>query len=311
MRNYHLFLMFLFSAITASAQTGSLKGTIQDDKNTKLNQILVTLVETGDNQTTNDKGEYTFNNVAYGNYTLKIDNTLYIPYVIKVTINKPTTFQNISLLNAEYKLDEVEVFGERYKKPKGLESITRLPLKPTDQIQSISVISSKVIEAQGALTITDAVRNVPGVTLFGSYGGVKESMSTRGFRGVPVLKNGVRMESQFQSAGGVVDMQGVESVQMIKGSAAITQGVITDIGNAGGVINVVTKTPNFFNQGSVGVRLGSWQQFRPTFDIEQVLNEKETVSVRLNGAYETADSYRKNVSTHLLPSKYLQKLNLS
>jgi iron complex outermembrane receptor protein len=297
MKNLYLFVMCLFTAITASAQTGSLKGTIQDDKNTKLNQVLVTLVESGATQTTNDKGEYTFDNVAYGSYTVKIDNALYSPYVAKVNINKSTTFHNVSLLNLENKLDEVEVFGERNKKPKGLESITRMPLKPTDQIQSISVISSKVIEAQGALTLTDAVRNVPGVTLFGSYGGVKESMSTRGFRGVPVLKNGVRMESQFQSAGGVVDMQGVESVQMIKGSAAITQGVITDIGNAGGVINVVTKTPNFFNQGSVGVRVGSWQQFRPTFDIEQVLNEKETVSVRLNGAYETADSYRKNVSS--------------
>ena len=77
-------------------------------------------------------------------------------------------------------LEEIEVFGERNKKPKGLETITRLPLKPSDQIQSISIISHKVIEAQGALTITDAIRNVPGVTLFGSYGGVKESMSTRG-----------------------------------------------------------------------------------------------------------------------------------
>ena len=195
-------------------------------------------------------------------------------------------------------LEEVEVFGERNKKPKGLEAITRLPLKPSDQIQSISIISHKVIEAQGALTITDAIRNVPGVTLFGSYGGVKESMSTRGFRGVPVLKNGVRMESQFQSAGGVVDMQGVESIQVIKGSAAITQGVITDIGNAGGVINIVTKTPNFYNRGNVGVRVGSWNQFRPTFDVEQVLNESQTLAIRVNGAYESADSYRKDIKSN-------------
>ena len=120
-----------------------------------------------------------------------------------------------------------------------------MPLRPSEQIQSISVISDKVIAEQGALTITDAVRNVPGVTLFGSYGGVKESMSLRGFRGIPVLKNGVRTDSQFQTASIQTDMMGVESIQVIKGSAAITQGVITDLGNAGGVINVVTKTPKF------------------------------------------------------------------
>jgi len=99
----------------------------------------------------------------------------------------------IKMVVASDVLDEIEVFGERNKQPKGLETITRMPLKPKDQIQSISVISNKVIEAQGALTITDAVRNIPGVTLFGSYGGVKESMSARGFRGIPVLKIGLRL----------------------------------------------------------------------------------------------------------------------
>jgi len=209
-----------------------------------------------------------------------------------------TLLQDIVLKSNGYDIDAVEVFGERGRQPKGLEMITRMPLKPSDQIQSISIISHKVIEDQGALTLTDALRNVPGVTLFGSYGGVKESMSTRGFRGVPVLKNGVRMDSQFQTASGVVDMQGVESIQMIKGSAAITQGVITDIGNAGGVINVVTKTPNFVNAGNVGIRAGSWGQFRPTFDVEGVLDKKETVAVRFNGAYERGDSYRKGVNSN-------------
>jgi len=46
----------------------------------------------------------------------------------------------------------VEVFGERNKQPEKLDAITRLPLKPSEQIQSISVISSKLIEQQGALS---------------------------------------------------------------------------------------------------------------------------------------------------------------
>lgn len=193
-------------------------------------------------------------------------------------------------------LEEIEVFGERYKQPEKLDAITRMPLRPSEQIQSISVISEKVISEQGALTITDAVRNVPGVTLFGSYGGVKESMSSRGFRGIPVLKNGVRIDSQFQTASGITDMQGIESIQMIKGSAAVTQGVITDLGNAGGVINLVTKTPKFINAGQVDLRAGSWGQFRPTFDVQTVLDSKRTVAFRLNGAFERSDNYRPVVS---------------
>ena len=148
-------------------------------------------------------------------------------------------------------LQQVEIFGDRNKKQRGLEMITRFPGNPQDQVQSISTISEKLIEEQGALTITDAARNVPGVTLFGNYGGYKESMSIRGYRGTPVLKNGVRMDSDFRTAGAITDMQGVESIQVIKGAASITQGVATGLGSAGGVINIVTKTPRFNNEKEV------------------------------------------------------------
>lgn len=92
-------------------------------------------------------------------------------------------------IKKETAIDEVELFGERNKQPEGLEVITRLPLKTRDQIQSISVVSNKVIEELGGLTVTDVAKNIPGVTQFGSYGGTRESMSIRGYRGVPVLKN--------------------------------------------------------------------------------------------------------------------------
>jgi len=199
-------------------------------------------------------------------------------------------------MNGDNSLNAVEVFGERYKQPEKLDAITRMPLRPSEQIQSISIISDKMIAEQGALTITDAVRNVPGVTLFGSYGGVRESLSTRGYRGVPVLKNGVRIDSDFRTASLLSDMQGVESIQMIKGSAAVTQGIGDDLGSPGGVINIVTKTPKFVNGGEVALRTGSWGQFRPTFDVQSVLDKNQTVAFRLNGAYERADSYRSHIS---------------
>lgn len=200
-------------------------------------------------------------------------------------------------IKREAKIDEVELFGERNRQPEGLEVITRLPLKPRDQIQSISVISYKVIEELGGLTVTDVAKNVPGVTLFGSYGGTRESMSIRGYRGVPVLKNGVMMDSDFRTAGMVTDMQGVESIQVIKGSAAVTQGIGDGLGAAGGVINVVTKIPKFINQTNVGFRYGSWDFYRPTLDFQRVLDGAGKVAVRLNVAYQDNNSFRKYVKT--------------
>ncbi len=288
----------LFSTSSLVAQVSNvIRGKVVDENNKPLSAITITVGK----QSVKSKADGTFEIATRkeGAITLRISSIGYRPIIVNKIINKEDLdLENILLISNDNELDEVEVFGARKRQPKGLESITRMPLKPSDQIQSISIISSKLISEQGALTITDAVRNVPGVTLFGSYGGVRESMSTRGFRGIPVLKNGVRMDSQFQTAAGVADMQGVESIQVIKGSAAITQGVITDIGNAGGVINLATKTPDFIDAGEVQVRAGSWGHFRPTFDFQTVLNDENTVAIRLNGAYERNDSYRKIVNSN-------------
>lgn len=200
-------------------------------------------------------------------------------------------------IRREARIDEVELFGERNRQPEGLEVITRLPLKPRDQIQSISIVSSKVIEQLGGLTVTDVAKNIPGITLFGSYGGTRESMSIRGYRGVPVLKNGVMMDSDFRTAGMLTDMQGVETIQVIKGSAAVTQGIGDGLGAAGGVINVVTKVPKFINQTNVGFRYGSWDFYRPTLDFQRVLDQQGKVAVRLNVAYQNNNSFRKYVKT--------------
>lgn len=193
------------------------------------------------------------------------------------------------------KIEEVELFGEKKKQPQGLDAITRLPLKSRDQIQSISIISHKAIEELGALTVTDVAKNVPGVTLFSSYGGGNESMSIRGYRGVPVLKNGVQLDSDFRTAGMITDMQGVESIQVIKGSAAIGQGIGNGLGSAGGVINVVTKRPQFIDQTNVGFRYGSWDFYRPTVDFQRVLDSQGKVAVRFNGAYQNNNSFRSHV----------------
>ncbi|MFU1858226.1 TonB-dependent receptor domain-containing protein [Sphingobacterium sp. NGMCC 1.201703] len=299
--NKHLLALastFLIGSAVYGQTSGIVKGKVVDANNNPLSSVTVSI---GDKTVRTDhKGHFRLQGVAQDaviRFTYLGYQTTSIDYVFSST-SPEVVLKPVVLVGNEQAIDEVEVFGERNKKPKGLEMITRMPLKPSDQIQSISVISNKVIQDQGILTLTDAVRNIPGVTLFGSYGGVKESLSTRGFRGIPVLKNGVRMDSQFQTASGVVDMQGVESIQMIKGSAAVTQGVITDLGNAGGVINVVTKTPNFTNSGEVGVRVGSWGQFRPTFDFQTVLDKKETVAFRMDGAYERNDSFRKGLSAN-------------
>ncbi|QAR30136.1 TonB-dependent siderophore receptor [Ornithobacterium rhinotracheale] len=195
-------------------------------------------------------------------------------------------------LNDIVVLQGVELFGEKNKQPEKLDEITRLPLNPQENIQTITTISDKVINKQGILTIADATRNAPGVYTYATYGNQRESLGSRGFRGIPVLKNGVRVNSDFRGHGFITDMEGVESVQVLKGATAVTQGFGLDLGAAGGVVNLVTKTPKFKNSGEVSLRYGSFNTIRPTLDVNYVLDKNNTLAFRLNGAYEHSDGYR-------------------
>lgn len=293
-KKYVLILLLLVNIVAVYSQ--KLKGYVYDQAGDPLSAATVVIRGTQLAALTNDNGEFRFKDVPAGIIDVAASYIGYETLIQQVKVDEDSKNQLRFDLKVNNTLAEVEVFGERYKQPEKLETITRMPLRPSEQIQSISVISDKVIAEQGALTVTDVVKNVPGVTLFGSYGGVRESMSTRGYRGVPVLKNGVRVDSDFRTGSLTSDMQGVESVQVIKGSAAITQGIGNDIGSPGGVINVVTKTPKFVNAGQVSVRTGSWGVFRPTFDVQSVLDKKRTVAFRLNGAYERSDGFRSHVS---------------
>ncbi len=255
---------------------------------------------------TDDNGYFEIRRLPEGTYQVRAMMMGYNSSTAKVQLaHDETKTIDFSLAAKANQVSEIEVFGVRDKQPEKLDAITRLPLKPSEQIQSISVISEKLIEQQGALTVIEGVRNVPGVYTYATYGGVRESISSRGFRGIPTLKNGVRVMTDFRGQGFSTDMQGVESVQVLKGASSITMGASTDLGGPGGIVNIVTKTPKFENSGSVSLRAGSWGLIRPTFDVQRVLDKSNKVAVRLNGAYENGGKFRdhmENESFYINPS---------
>lgn len=285
----------LFISLATFSQQGTLQGVVTDETHPVENATVI-IVETKASTLTDSNGKYSFSNVTYGNYTLEFAMVGFTAKRVAVSVNQPETTINTTIQTDRQQLNAVEVFGVRNKAPEKLHNLTRLPLKPTEQIQSISVISEKVIEQQGALTITEATRNVPGVYAFASYGNKRESMGSRGYRGIPILKNGVRVNSDFRGIGILTDASGIDNIQVLKGVAAITQGVATDIGSPGGVINIVTKTPKFESGGNVSLRAGSWGLARPQFDVYGPMDANKNVAFRINGAYQTNDSYRSLVS---------------
>ncbi len=279
------------------AQQASLNGTITDPLTNPIPYATIEVLHSSLGAAADENGDFSLS-LPYGSYNIRVSSVGYASAIFSVTIDSPEGItKNITLEHSSEALSEVEVFGNRYRHPDKIEALTRLPLAPYDQIQSISIISEKLIEQQGNLTISDATKNVPGVYTFATYGNKRESMSSRGFRGIPILKNGVRVNSDFRGVGILTDMQGVDNIQVLKGAAAITQGVATDLGSPGGVINIVTKTPIYEFGGSVSMRYGAYNQYRPAFDIYGPVNEKKNVAFRINGAFSNADSFREGVTS--------------
>lgn len=289
--------LFMLLAMQLSFAQSKITGTITNQNQESIPFASIVVKNTAKGTSADEHGQFELNNLASGSYEIKVSFVGYKSMVKSITLNDNDHIKLNFQLEDDNQLDQVEIFGNRFKHPDKIEALTRLPLAPYEQIQSISIISDKLIAQQGNLTISDATKNVPGVYTFATYGNKRESMSSRGFRGIPILKNGVRVHSDFRGTGILTDMQGVDNIQVLKGAASITQGVATDLGSPGGVINLVTKTPKYAFGGNAGLRVGSYGQARSMFDVYGPLVKNETVAFRVNAALERSDSYRDMVSS--------------
>ena len=178
-----------------------IEGRITSQTNEVIPFANVIIEGTSKGTSANQEGYYLLENLPKGTYNIKVS---YVGFVAQTKTVNLEENQNLTVnfqLKGDTDLEEVEVFGSRFEHPDKIEALTRLPLAPYEQIQSISIISDKLIMQQGNLTISEATKNVPGVYTFATYGNKRESMSSRGFRGIPILKNGVRVHSDFRGVG--------------------------------------------------------------------------------------------------------------
>ena len=295
--NFFMIVFMTSTSMVFSHNSNIFSGIVTDNKGNELIGATVYFEELGIGDDTDTSGEFFLKNIPTGMYSVVVSYVGYTPLIQEVVFQQGhNKSENFVLEQDERVLLEVEVFGRRRERPEKMDALTRIPLRLDEQVQSISIISQKMIADQGVLTLNDAVRNSPGLGTFATFGNTSESLTSRGYRGIPVVKNGVRIHSDFRGSGFLTDMQGVETIQILRGSAAIAQGLGNDLGSAGGVVNIATKTPRFINSGNVGLRTGSWGLLRPTFDMQFVTDKLQRTAFRINGAYERADNYRQHVS---------------
>ncbi len=143
-----------------------------------------------------------------------------------------------------------------------------------DTPQTITVIPKEVMEEQGATTLRDVLRNVPGLTVTAGEGGnpAGDNLTLRGFSARnDIFVDGVRDISP-QSR----DPFNLEEVDVVKGPGS----VYTGRGSTGGSINLINKVPNLRKSFSGSVDFGSDRTRRFTGDVNMPLTE--ALGFRLN-----------------------------
>ncbi len=147
--------------------------------------------------------------------------------------------------------------------------------------QSIAIVSAEVLKDQRALSLQDALKNVPGVNL-GSGDGQRDQVSIRGFSAIgDQYVDGYRDDALYYR-----DLSNVERVEVIKGPAAVLYGR----GSSGGIINRVTKKPDV-DIISGAFSGGSYNHYRGEFDVGQ-FDARSGVGFRVTGAVEDDGSFR-------------------
>lgn len=144
--------------------------------------------------------------------------------------------------------------------------------------QTVTVIKKELIMQQGAVTLTEALRNTPGVGTFflGENGNTTtgDTIYMRGFdSSTSIFVDGVRDIGSISR-----DVFNVEQLDVLKGPAG------TDTGRSSptGSVNMVSKQA-VMESGTTGtVVAGSGKQKRATLDYASVMSAEKGVAFRLN-----------------------------
>jgi len=198
---------------------------------------------------------------------------------------------------------QVQASGDQ---PDGLRATTtrvgKVLQDPHDVPQAITTVTNALMEQQQVGALREALRNVSGISFNASEGGRSgDNMNLRGFYTFgDMYLDGIRDTAQYNR-----ETFNLEQVDVLRGAGAMLFGR----GQAGGVINQVSKTPMSYDQGKVSASVGSYGYTELTADINKTLNEG--TAIRVNALTRDEGSWRSNPTTGTEPELHRDGLAIS
>lgn len=180
---------------------------------------------------------------------------------------------------SQHTLQEVKVTGTKeneFKADKAASAKYTQPL--VDTPQTITVIKRELIDQQGAVTLTEALRNAPGVGAFflGENGSTNtgDAIYMRGFdTSSSIYVDGARDLGSISR-----DLFNIEQIDVLKGSAGTDSGRSSPTGS----VNLSSKQATMDDATYGSLTVGSGSQKRVTADVNRAISAEHGSAFRLN-----------------------------
>ena len=158
---------------------------------------------------------------------------------------------------------------------------------PHDIPQAITTVTHSLMHDQQVGSLREALRNVSGLTFNAAEGGrAGDNFMLRGFYSFgDIYLDGVRDTAQYNR-----ETFNLEQVDVLRGSAAMLFGR----GQAGGVINQVSKMAELKDKNTISGSLGNYDYQQFTGDFNKKITD--TAAIRVNVMDRQEETYRKNPS---------------
>jgi catecholate siderophore receptor len=159
----------------------------------------------------------------------------------------------------------------------------KVPTETRDIPQVVTVIPRAVLDAQGASSLADALRYVPGITIGGAEGGqIGTNINLRGFTArTDIFLDGSRDRGQYYR-----DTFFLDAVEVLEGPSSLLFGR----GSTGGVVNQTSKAPLSTPRNEVSASAGTHDYYRITGDFNAPFSD--TGAFRMNAMAQDVGSTR-------------------
>lgn len=193
---------------------------------------------------------------------------------------------------ANASIEEVTVTGSYTTR--SMNGATGLDMTLRETPQTVTIMTSQMIEDKGLVDMEQVLDHVPGVSKVGDASEYS-MIFVRGFQ----LDSGVQVDGMITTPANStysgdlsqsIDPVIAERVEVLKGAAGILGGQ----GEPSATVNMIRKRPTADTQASVYNSFGSWHNFRSEADVSGSLNDSGTVRGRVVGAYLDGDTYIDN-----------------